>query len=114
MAESDLKTPTEHEAAGYETRDVSVPKSLVVGLLITLLIIGFAVVLNEYFISVTDEITFEQQLAPESAALRDLRASETEQLQTYGVIDTAAGVYRIPIDRAMDLVAGEAFRETVR
>lgn len=114
MADTSKTQNTGHEAAGYEKSDVSVSKSLVVGLLLVILIVAFAVVLNEYFISVTEEITYEQQLAPDSPVLRDLRARETEQLQSYGVVDTAAGTYRIPVQRAMELMAGEAFQETVR
>lgn len=34
-----------------------------------------------------------------------LRAAETELLNTYGWIDQEAGVVRIPIDRAMELIA---------
>lgn len=106
--------PAGHDAGGYEKADVSVPKALIVGLLLTLLIVAFAVVLNEYFIVVTEETVYEQQLRPESASLRDVRAKETELLTSYGIVDTTAGVYRIPIDRAMELMANEAFQEQVR
>lgn len=37
--------------------------------------------------------------------IRDLRNKEHEQTQTYGVIDEAKGTYRIPVDRAMDMLA---------
>jgi CBS domain-containing protein len=35
----------------------------------------------------------------------ELRAIEFEQLSTYGWVDEGAGVVRIPIDRAMELIA---------
>jgi hypothetical protein len=35
--------------------------------------------------------------------LAELRAREEQTLTTYGVVDQNAGVYRIPIDRAMEL-----------
>ncbi|MBI2897024.1 MAG: hypothetical protein HYY06_25935 [Deltaproteobacteria bacterium] len=38
--------------------------------------------------------------------LRRIRAREDEILSSYGWVDRDAGVVRIPIDRAMDLVAG--------
>ena len=41
-------------------------------------------------------------------AMAALRASETERLTTYGWVDQAAGIVRLPIDRAMDLIAGRA------
>ena len=37
--------------------------------------------------------------------LQRLRASEEEQLGTYGWVDEATGIMRIPIDRAMDILA---------
>ncbi|HOD65998.1 MAG TPA: hypothetical protein PLR32_07565 [candidate division Zixibacteria bacterium] len=106
--------PGREEKAGYDTSDVNVTKALVVGVLLTLLVIAFAVVLNEYFIAVTEEISYEQQRAPESKALRELRAREVEQLESYGVQDGAAGSYRIPIERAMELQAQEAFTAKAR
>lgn len=109
--ESNEHSNETHETAGYERKDVSVPKAVVVGLLLVLVIVGFLVVLNEYFISVTDDIVYEQQLAPQSSELRELRAREIELLHSYEVIDTAAGTYRIPIERAMELMAEEAFQE---
>ena len=44
------------------------------------------------------------QLAPE-ADLAALRAREDEVLNQYGWVDKKAGVVRIPIERAMDLIA---------
>lgn len=44
------------------------------------------------------------QVAPE-VDLAALRARENEELDHYGWIDKNAGVVRIPIDRAMDLIA---------
>ena len=46
------------------------------------------------------------QVTP-SADLAEHRAKEEELLNSYKVIDKDAGVVRIPIDRAMDLVAEE-------
>jgi hypothetical protein len=39
--------------------------------------------------------------------LKALRAAEAERLGSYGWVDRKAGVVRIPIERAMELVAGE-------
>jgi hypothetical protein len=105
------QTTDSHETPGYERRDVSVPKAVVVGLLLVIVIVGFLVVLNEYFISVSEDIVYEQQLAPQSRELRELHAREAELLHSYDVIDSAAGTYRIPIERAMELNAEEAFQQ---
>jgi hypothetical protein len=50
----------------------------------------------------------EPRLQASSARdLLEMRAAEERELTTYGWIDEAAGVVRIPIERAMDLVAME-------
>jgi hypothetical protein len=45
---------------------------------------------------------------------REIQRAEmeaTQQLQQYGVIDEEAGTYRMPIDRAMDLIATEEYQK---
>jgi len=103
-----------HDDPGYEKRDISVPRTIVVALFVVLLIVGFIVVLNEYFISVAEEIKYEQVLAPESAGVREQRAREIELLSSYDVINAEDGVYRIPVRRAMELMADEAFRKQIK
>jgi len=43
--------------------------------------------------------------------LQQTRAEQTEAISQYGVVDEEKGVYRIPIDRAMDMVAAEEYKE---
>jgi len=43
--------------------------------------------------------------------LRALRAADDAQLQGYGWVDRRAGLVHVPIERALDLVAGEAERK---
>ena len=107
---------SEHEqhkqqAEGYETSDVNVTKVVAVGMVVVIVVLLFLVILNEYFIQVKEELVSEQVLTRESATLRDIRAREAEILNAYGVIDQKAGVYRIPIERAMEVYADEAFRQ---
>ena len=45
--------------------------------------------------------------------LIELRAAEQEELQSYGWVNRTDGVVRIPIDRAMQLLAEEAQREEI-
>lgn len=45
---------------------------------------------------------------------RNLQQAEleaTRRLQQYGVVDEEAGIYRIPIDRAMDVIATEEYQQ---
>jgi hypothetical protein len=55
--------------------------------------------------------TVEQRMPPEPrleidepAALARLRAEEQERLSSYGWVDKPAGVVRIPVERAMELL----------
>jgi hypothetical protein len=41
----------------------------------------------------------------ERGQIRQFRLSEEQRLQSYGWVDQNAGIIRIPIDRAMDLIA---------
>ena len=61
--------------------------------------------------------TYGQQAPPAPRLQNDprrdleaLRARETAQLETYGWVDRAAGRVRIPVDRAMALLAEEGRR----
>lgn len=52
--------------------------------------------------------------AAERMQYRDIQQAEMEaaqQLQQYGVVDEEEGTYRIPIDRAMDLIATEEYQQ---
>jgi len=57
-------------------------------------------------------LTDQEQIPPEprlqaypAADLHRLRVREEEQLRSYAWIDEATGIMRIPVDRAMDIIA---------
>ena len=96
--------------AGYEKRDVHIGKVFGYaggGMVLLVIIIIFML---DYFVMVREENVYEAVLKPESAELRELRAREIEELTAYRVVDVDKGIYQIPINRAMDLLADEAFR----
>lgn len=98
------------EQTGYEKRDVNIRKIFAyagAGLVIMVLLVVFLI---DYFVKVREENVYEVVLKPESAALRELHAREIEELNAYRVVDADKGIYQIPIDRAMALLADEAFR----
>jgi hypothetical protein len=94
---------------GYERRDANLKWIFGVGLVGVVLVVAIVVFLNEYFIMTRESLVYESVLRPESAKLRELRAREDEILNSYGAVNAQNGVYRIPIDRAMQIVANEAF-----
>ncbi|MFQ5568825.1 MAG: hypothetical protein ACE5G0_04070 [Rhodothermales bacterium] len=59
---------------------------------------------------------FSQQLHEEMAAsaeypeTREVELQAARKLNQYGVIDQNQGIYRIPIDRAIDLMVNEAYQ----
>lgn len=80
--------------------------------MVSLLILVILVVLtNEFFLATKESLVTETVLRPESIPLRELRARETEILTSYGVIDAQAGVYRIPIEEAVQRMAEEAYEK---
>jgi len=96
--------------AGYEKKDASVAWITTVSLLIVVVIAIFAIALNEYFLISKESLIYDQQLSTRNKALRDLRATETETLNTYAVLNADSGRYQIPIEQAMKLMADEAYQ----
>jgi hypothetical protein len=93
-----------HGPAGYEKKDVHVGKVVlyaVLGIIVTVAVVAFVI---DYFNRTRERIVFEAVLQPESPALRALQMREAELLGVYGVVDSAAGTYRIPIEQAMEVV----------
>ncbi len=107
--------PTQEDiAAGYELSDVNVRRILIIVAIIAVFLVLAIIFLNSFFISSKERITYQQVLEPQSEALQQLREREDQGLHTYGIIDSSAGIYRIPVERAMRLEAREAFRGRVR
>jgi hypothetical protein len=98
----------------YEKRDVKSVMIIAIAVVIVAVLTVIIIVLNDYFIAEKEEMIFNVVLKPESSEIRDLRAHETEVLTTYKLIDPVRGVYRIPIDRAMQLLAEEHFQDRLK
>ncbi len=101
------------QASGYEEKDVNVRKVFIYGLAGILILIVLLVIMNEIFIASTDSHIYQSVLVPESPELREIRAQELKMLQGFRVIDEQQGVYQIPIERAMEIIADEAFQKRV-
>lgn len=97
--------------SGYEKRDINLRMIFVVGAVIISVIAVFLVILKDVFVLKKEQMMYDYVLMPESAPLRDLRAREMEMLTTYKLLDPVKGVYRIPVSRALELMADEAYRD---
>jgi len=95
-------------ASGYEKTDIE-PKQIVIfaALLIAFLVVSI-ILLDDYFIYKKEQMYREMVLEPENPQLVELRAKENRVLSSYGLADSAAGEYHIPIDSAMKQVAATA------
>ncbi len=97
------KPDTSH---GYETRDFNVPLIASAGLVALILFIIAVVVLYQFFIMNKERMIENVVMTPISAPLLELRSHEDSVLNSYSVVDSAKGVYQIPIDQAMKILAG--------
>ncbi|PEN14360.1 hypothetical protein CRI94_04820 [Longibacter salinarum] len=76
-----------------------------------LVAIGIAVIVLFNWYNTTTAVQREaSSQAGEYTQLREIEAQADEQLSQSGVVDEQAGVYRIPIEEAMDIIATEQFR----
>ncbi|KAB2881034.1 hypothetical protein F9K33_02205 [bacterium] len=100
----------EHGGVDYERRDANPRKIMIATVSLLSVVVVLIIGLAELFTMVTENQIKEAVLKPESAPLRELRSKEREILNNYKIIDAAKGVYQIPITRAMDLVAEEAYQ----
>lgn len=97
-----------NNSAGYEKRDVNIFMVIGFTVVFVALLIVILIFLVDYFVEAKEEMIFETQLQPESVDLKSLITAEQEELTSYKILDTERGIYRIPIDRAMELLVKES------
>ena len=102
---------TKNSNSGYERRDTSALKIAIFGGSALVLLVIVVMLIAQFFLFSTESLVYENVLKPESKDLRELRSREDQILNSYGVIDSTNGVYRIPIAHAMELMAEEAYSE---
>jgi hypothetical protein len=87
-----------------------------IGLMIVTLFLAVAVtivgvvVVHEHSLAVHQQTLLDARQTDIPALQKELRARESAMLETVKAIDSSAGVYRIPIERAMELIAREGNR----
>jgi len=95
-------------SAGYEKKDLNITATVLAGVFVVAVVIFSVAFLIEYFLKVKEDTVYQATLAPESPELLELRAAEDSVLSSYGVTesDSTDTVYRIPLEKAMELTAG--------
>lgn len=108
MAEKEKDPSTiEFADSGYEKQDMSWKALLWIGISIIVGVSAIVLFLNDFFMINKEKEFYEVVLKPTNADLQKLRATEYEILNSYGEIDADQGIYNIPIERAMLLIARE-------
>lgn len=97
-----------HESGGYDKQDVSIRRLVLISVMCMVVIVVASIWVRSYFIQVTEETIYEMVLKPGSLSLQELRTREDDVLNNYRIIDSTKGIYQIPIDSAMAIVAREA------
>lgn len=93
--------------AGYDRHDPNVRFLALFGFA-TLVVLALVIAgLQYYHDRVKEQQIFVKVLAPESSALQALRAREDQELHSYQYLNREKGLVRLPIERAMELVARE-------
>jgi hypothetical protein len=101
-------SPKPHSDPGVEPEDLHVGSIFgVLGvsavLLVIIVVAGLQISKGAF-----REAQAEAATASGYPVLRETNVASMEKLNQYGVVDGAAARYRIPVDRAMDLMVNEA------
>ena len=101
----------EMQNSGYEHSDIGWVTLLWIGTIIIVCVTFFVILLDSFFSIAKENEVYEAVLKPVPADVREMRAKEQEKLNSYGKVEGTNGVYHIPIDRAMQLLAEEKFKK---
>lgn len=92
---------------GYDTHEPRTRLIAVFGLLTLVLLAAIILGLQAYVDRAREHQVFVKQLEPVAQDLRDLRAREDAELNSYRYLDRNKGTVQIPIRRAMELLLAE-------
>ncbi len=111
MSDSKPETPElKMLESGYEKSDVEVSKLFPLTATILIFLVIAIFLINDFLIRSKEKRYYESVLKPKSEELLQLRQHEENILTTYGRDENNPGVYRIPIERAMQLMVEESSR----
>lgn len=102
----------EHHHVEFSVEAESLDAKLIGGIVFGTAIVVVGLILVGFTIT---EVTSREMIAEAVAQtsypeIREARAAATSRLTKYEVIDATNGVYRMPIDRAIDLMVNEQFQ----
>ncbi len=106
--EEEFTIDPESVRAGYELHDVSIPAIAAFTIFCLVTIVTSIFALDGYFVYSKEKLLNEANNYTYTNLI-ELRSDEYEKLSNYAIIDKSKGIYQIPIDRAVELLANEEF-----
>jgi len=97
-----------HEKAGFDDTEPQAVWILVFAIAIIVTLVATMLFVTAYYDQTHDKLVYERQQLPINQDLRTLQAKEDNELHSYGYADKKAGVVRVPVERAMELVLADA------
>ena len=91
----------------YEKQDINVFRVIGIAVATIAVLVVIVIFLSDYFTAEKEDLVYDVLLKPPSKELLEIHAREQETLTTYKLLDAGKGVYQIPIEHAMKLLAGE-------
>ncbi len=109
MSEFEIHPPKHGLEVGFEDEGVNIRKIIIIGVLSFAIFIGILSFLDDLFAVAREDEVQAVDLSVPSQQLQEMRDHESAVLHGYKLLDSTKAVYRVPIDRAMRIVAEEAF-----
>jgi hypothetical protein len=122
MDEITDSAPDRHEAAGYELSDLqprpiawfaaALAAAIIMAMAVSYGILNYAAVQYAGRQAAPSPLTHTREFAPEprlqvngAEDLRQMRAAEDSVLNSYGWVDRESGIVRVPVERAIEVLA---------
>jgi len=96
---------------GVAYEGVAAGQIAAIALSILLVVVVAAAIVFVWSGQVADQAERTAATMGSNADLRETELQATQKLEQYGVVDEEEGTYRIPIGRAMDIIANEAYQQ---
>ena len=93
---------------GFDDTEPRAAWVLIFSIATIITLVATVMFVTAYYDQIHDKLVYERQELPINEDMRNLRAKEDNELHSYGFADKQAGLVRVPIERAMELVLADA------
>lgn len=111
MSEFEIHPPQHELEVGFEDEGENIRKIIIIGILGFAIFITILAFMDDLFAVAREDEIQTVDWGVQSAQLQEMHTHESEILHSYKLLDPEKAIYRVPIDRAMRLVAEESFQE---